>query len=145
MPTYPLAYRIEDFLRRHIAWADSVLSELDGAPEDSAEALESRVLQQELRQKEARDFAREYNGLSAEWQSDQDTTDEERARIRVQSERAQNLMITLQSRFDAAQQDACQHAAQLRQEVNDLRRGGRSVTIYQTDTLIAPEFVDKKA
>ena len=145
MPTYPLAYRIEDFLRRQIAWADRVLSELDDAAEKSAEALESRVLQQELRQKEARDFAREYNGLSVEWQRDQDTTAEERARIRVQSERAQNLMSTLQSRFDAAQQDASQHAAQLRNEVNDLRRGGRSVTIYQTDTLIAPEFVDKKA
>ncbi len=145
MPTYPLAYRIEDFLRRQIAWADQVLTELDAVPDASAESLESLVLHQQQRQKEARDFAREYNGLAAEWRRDEETTDEERARIRVQSERAQGLMTTLQSRFDTVQERADQQAARLRQEVNDLRRGGRSVTIYQTELLTAPEFVDKKA
>lgn len=145
MPTYPLAYRIEDFLRRQIDWAELVLTELDGPTETTEDALESLLEKQEMRQREARDFAREYRGLSAEWQGKHDTSEEVRSRIRTQSQRAQSLMATLQTRFDAARQQAHRRATQLRQEANDLRRGSRSVTIYQSETLVAPEFIDKKA
>lgn len=145
MPTYSLAYRIEHFLQRQIQWAEMVLAELDAAPATSAEALETLLEKQEDRQREARDFAREYNGLSAEWQKQHPTTEEERHRIRAQSQQAQTLMATLRTRFDEARQQAQQQAAQLREEANDLRRGSRSVTIYQSETLVAPEFIDKKA
>ncbi len=145
MPTYPLAYRIEDFLRRQIDWAELVLAELDARTETTEDGLESLLVKQETRQREAQDFAREYRGLSAEWQGAHDTTEEERSRNRGQSQQAQSLMTTLQSRFDTARQHAHRRATQLRQEANDLRRGSRSVTIYQSETLVAPEFIDKKA
>lgn len=47
--------------------------------------------------------------------------------------------------LDRPRQHAHRRATQLQQEANDLRRGSRSVTIYQSETLVAPEFIDRKA
>ena len=146
MPTHPLPYRIHDFLTRQVAWSRSVIEELDAfcALPDTADLDEAARLQQR-REREARDMTREYNGLLHEWRESADITPEVREAITRHSEEAQSLLEEVKIRYRTAEGMAQQKKARNHQDLNDLRRGRRSVNIYRPGTLVAPGFVDKKA
>jgi len=145
MPTYPLPYRITDFLKRQIAWTEAILAELEDAGEAGDESLEELLRQQQRREREAGAMAREYRGLAHEWQCEGGRLDKAtRAAIGDLSLRAQQLTEVAQRRFGQAQNGAEARAREKRDALNDLRRDRRSVTIYRPDILVSPGFIDKK-
>ncbi len=145
MPTYPLAYRITNFLERQISWTEKALTDLDGAEQIPDEALEALIQREAVREKEARDLAKEYHGLAYEWKHDDTMDDGEREAIRALSKQAQLLSEQVQQRFKAVQRSTEARLRTKRLALNDLRRGRRSVTIYQPEMLVSPDFVDKEA
>lgn len=146
MPTLPLAHRITDFLNRQIAWSEAVLNELEAADNAEEAALESLLERQQVREREAKSMAREYNGLLFEWNHQTDAVPEdEHVAIQMRSKRAQDLIEAVRLRYIQAQRRAEQQAQQRRKSLNDLRRGRRSATIYRPEMLVSPGFIDRKA
>lgn len=146
MPTYPLPYRITDFLQRQIAWAEQVLRELDAfcALPDDAD-LDEEEARQVRRERETRAMTREYNGLVHEWQAATDIDGETRAEITALSARAQALLGEVRRGYARAGEAAARMKGRNRQAANDLRRGRRSVNIYRPGLSPAPGFIDKEA
>lgn len=146
MATHPLPYRIHDFLTRQIAWSRSVIDELEAfcALPDSADLDEAARLQQR-REREARNMAKEYNGLLHEWRESTDIAPDAREAITRHADEAQALLNEVKIRYENAACAAQQKKARNHQALNDLRRGRRSVNIYRPGLLVSPDFVDKKA
>lgn len=146
MPTHPLPYRIHDFLSRQIAWSQTVIEELDAycALPDTGD-LDEAARTQQRREREARDLAREYNGLLQEWRSFPDPGAELREAVARHSEEAQSLLDEVKTRYKSAEEATQRRKLRNHQALNDLRRGRRSVNIYHPETLVSPGFVDKKA
>lgn len=146
MPTYPLPYRITDFLLRQIAWSEQVLRELEDfcAMSDHADFGEEEV-RQVRRAQETTAMTREYNGLIHEWRTATDIDAETRAEISALSEQAQGLLADLQRGYARAGEAAARMKLQNRQSTNDLRRGRRSVNIYRPGIFPSPGFIDKEA
>lgn len=146
MPTYPLPYRITDFLHRQIAWSEQVLRELDAfcALPDDAD-LDEEEARQVRRERETRAMTREYNGLAHEWRVATDIDAEARAEITALSERARNLLDEVRRGYDRAGEAAARMKRRNRQSTDDLRRGRRSVNIYGPGIAPSPGFIDKEA
>ncbi len=146
MPTHPLPYRIHDFLTRQIAWSRSVIDELDAFCNmpDTADLDEAARIQLR-REREARNMAREYNGLLHEWRETIDIAPDAREAIMRHSAEAQALLEDVKIRYANAEHAAQQKKMRNHQALNDLRRGRRSVNIYRPGALVSPGFVDKKA
>ena len=145
MPTYPLTYRIESFLKRQIAWSKNALAALDTFEKASDDEIEALLLEQKKREREAGDMAREYNGLSHEWHQMDNVDAGERESIRALSQEAQVLSELLRTRYAVAQKIANQRVQKKQEALDDLRRSRRSVTIYRPEIILSPGFIDKKA
>ncbi len=145
MPTYPLPYRIHDFLNRQIAWAKTVLNELDAfcAMTDDGD-FDEIATHQARREKETRAMAREYNGLLQEWSRATDLSAELREAVARHSREAGDLLEQVRSRYEEAADAAQRLKSQNHQALNDLRRGRRSVNIYTPDVVPTPEFIDRE-
>lgn len=146
MPTYPLPYRIHDFLNRQIAWSRAVLDELDAfcaLPDDGD--FDEAAARQRKREKEMPAMAREYNGLLQEWNRADDISPEIREAITRHSEEARKLAEEVRDRYAAAEVTASQRKLRNRESLNDLRRGRRSVNIYTPGLLESPGFIDREA
>lgn len=146
MPTYPLPYRIHDFLDRQIAWSKAVLVELDAfcALSDDSDFDEAAARQRQ-REREMPAMAREYNGLLQEWNQAEDIPPEAREAIARHSAEARELAEQVRLRYEDAESVADRRKCQNRQAINDLRRGRRSVNIYTPGLTESPGFVDRKA
>ncbi|MCF6283725.1 MAG: hypothetical protein L3K26_00825 [Candidatus Hydrogenedentes bacterium] len=145
MPTYTLPYRITSFLERQIAWLECALKELDAMGWATDDELDALVIRQSQREQEAQNMAREYNGLSHEWQQTEAIEKDGRDSIRLLSQQAQELSETLRIRYGEAQRIADKRAQKKRNALDDLRRERRSVTIYRPEMIVSPGFIDKKA
>jgi hypothetical protein len=145
MPTYPLPYRVTSFLGRQIAWSQCVLKELDAFELAKDDELDALLLQQEQREREARDMAREYNGLSHEWHQTKILENADREAIHELSQRAQELSESLRIRYGEVQEIASERAQKKQGALDDLRQERRSVTIYRPEMIVSPGFIDKKA
>lgn len=146
MPTYPLPYRITAFLKRQIAWSEAVVREIDAfcaAPEGTD--VGPVLSRQQQRDHEIQAMAREYRGLAREWEAAADLTDEERAGIRLLSAEAESLTEQVRQRYRQAEARAQSARSHNRDSLNELRRGRRSVTIYEPGGLVSPGFIDKEA
>ena len=146
MPTYPLAYRITQFLNRQIDWSRTALEELEtftNAPGDAD--IEPMLAVQQARERETRDMAREYRGLAREWADAHDMDPDDVAAIKRLSGEAQVLVEQLRQAYAHADAAAEAKRASNRRAANDLRRGRRSVNIYRPGDLVSPGFIDKKA
>ena len=97
---------------------------------DTADLDEAAQVQQR-REREARNMAKEYNGLLYEWRESTDIAPESREAIARRSDEAERAAQRKKTRNHEA--------------LNDLRRGRRSVNIYRSGVLVSPGFVDKKA
>ena len=146
MPTYPLPYRIHDFLARQIAWSQAVLAELDAfcALAEGADFEEAARIQVR-REKETRAMAREYNGLLQEWRQATDLPIDLREAVTRQSTEAQELLERVKARYSEAERVAQLKKSRNHQALNDLRRGRRSVNIYKPGILVSPGFIDREA
>ena len=146
MATHRRPYRIHDFLTRQIAWSRSVIEELDAfcAMPDTADLDEAAQVQQR-REREARNMAKEYNGLLYEWRESTDIAPESREAIARRSDEAQALLDEVKIRYENAERAAQRKKTRNHEALNDLRRGRRSVNIYRSGVLVSPGFVDKKA
>ena len=128
-----------------MAWSEKVLAELEAFETTKADDLEGLIQDQVLREKEARDFAREYNGLSHEWKQADQVSDANRAAIRSLSLKAQELSAVVQQRFIDAQKLCEERAREKQGALTNLRQRRRSVTIYRPESVVTPGFVDRKA
>jgi len=146
MPTYPLPHRIQDFLNRQIAWSREVLGELEAfcdAPEDAD--FDGDLARQQRRERETRDMAKEYRGLSREWASATDIAPEVEAEIRQLSREADELIEQLRLGYQRAEAEATARREANQAAMHDLRRGRRSVNIYSPGLPVSPGFIDRKA
>lgn len=145
MPTYPLPYRIHDFLARQIAWSHAVLAELDQfCVLPDFEDVDAAAELQQRRERETRDMAREYSGLLDEWSRAKAIDPDVRKDIVRHSLEAQALVEQVKQRYHDADRVANMKKAQTRQTLNDLRRGRRSVNIYRPGVLVSPGFIDRE-
>jgi len=144
MPTYPLSYRVQDFLKRRVAWCERALAELEAfalAPEDSD--FEIELARQRRREREARDLAHEYDGLAHEWAKAAPVSDEELEAIRQLSRHAEALGKLLDDAFAKAEAAAADKRESTRGALHDLRRGRRSVNTYRPGIIDSPGFIDR--
>ena len=128
-----------------MAWSAKVLAELEAFEATKADDLEGLIQEQVVREKEARDLAREYNGLSHEWKQADGVSDADRAAIRSLSLKAQELSAIVQQRFKEVQKLSEDRARKKQGALTNLRQRRRSVTIYRPESVVTPGFVDKKA
>jgi len=146
MPTYPLPYRIKDFLRRQIAWSHTVLEELEhfcAAPRDAD--FELILDAQRRREQESSSMVNEYQGLADEWANATDIAPEDEVEIKGLSKEAESLVEKLRSAYQAADAEAAKYREEQQNAMNDLRRSRRSVNIYRPGVLVDPGFIDRKA
>ena len=90
-------------------------------------------------------MTREYNGVRHEWREYTDIAQDIREAITRHSEEAQSLLEEVKIRYRRAEGMVQRKKARNHEDLNDLRRGRRSVNIYRPGTLVAPGFVDRKA
>lgn len=146
MPSYSVEYRIKDFLQRQIAWSRAVLGELDAFCATTDDADFDPVLEnQQRRERETRDMAKEYRGLAREWAEVEAVTPEDRDAIKRLSAEAEALVEQVRARYTEAERHAALRRDGNRGARDDLRRGRRSVNIYRPGALVSPGFVDRKA
>ncbi len=146
MPTYPLPHRIQDYLRRQIAWSQVVLAELEafcGTPEDAD--FDAVLARQQRWARESRDLSREYRGLAREWADAPEVSPEDRAAIRQLSAEVDTLLEQVREGYRRAGAEAEARQAANQQAMRDLRRGRRSVNIYRPGLPVRPDFIDRKA
>lgn len=146
MPTYPLHYRVTDFLGRQIAWSEGVLAELDAfcRAGDTAD-VEAHLAQQEVRARESNELAREYAGLASEWSRGAEVPPDAREAIARLSSVSEELLGRVQAGYARAETVVAALRDRNREAQADLRRGRRSVTIYTPPNLEPPGFLDTDA
>ena len=146
MPHYPLDYRVKDFLRRQIAWAQDVLQELDAFCTAANDAdMDVHLDRQQRRERESAAMQKEYRGLVREWKAAEEIPPEVKSEIERLSSEAEALVEEVRAAYLRADTEAARRRTVNQKATSDLRRGRRSVNIYRPGDPARAGFVDRKA
>ena len=147
MPAFPdIAWRVHSYLDRQIAWLEKELRETDGLVLTTDGASVDAFLERVHRQNHAlEEFAREQNGLLAEWRQGGEYVDAARDTVQEKTARIQELLAQLSKRQEQFLAVTGRVAAEVGTQLTQLRRGHGVLGKYRQDDGGAWHGVDRRA
>lgn len=145
-PTQAIIDRMTDYFSRQIAWFGDVLAEWeDGSGEMTDEEVDSMVDTQSAREKETKEFEREFAVLKREWDQEESIAKADRDRIRALADEANALAEGLRERIEHAEGRVAEAMKSVKASLGTLRRGRGYAEKYKLGDTGGSMGIDRQA
>lgn len=141
-----LVTRVTTYLKRHIAWLQETLKELESIkPTQSTQEIEEQLQKHQQRDQQLQHLHREHHALLREWKAAQDLPPEHLANVRNLAADAESLTQRLKTQYEELVTTLNQTAKENNQALRETRQGRDLLNTYRPRNDHLSGFIDKKA
>ncbi len=144
MPDPKLTARIMDYVERQNSYFEEMLRDLTTLPDEvDTEDVEQLAEKRAAQDRQVFDLERELSVLLPEWESSETLSEQERANVRTQTERGEELIAQLAAATEQADAAVKRRMEELNQEILSLRRSSSGLSKYKPKEVEGSRYMDE--